>query len=88
MSNSTGPSNFVETKTKLKQIIEHAENLEWKIEFKKPENCLIRFSRDRIMIDVWYSKMTVGIYENKTDRYFKHVPMDDLVEILANPSYY
>lgn len=54
--------------------------------FWKPENCLLRYIRDGVKIDVWYSKMTVGIYEGDSQKYIKKVSMEDLVEIFANPS--
>lgn len=72
-------------------VIDLAKQLGFVLHFHKPQNCLLRFRRDYYTVDVWYSKMTVGISEHyegrKHDRYHFKVSESDLTEILANPSY-
>lgn len=71
-------------------IINLAKEFSFEVLFRKPENCLIRFHRDNVKIDLWHSKMTVAIYiaEHTRDKYLYEVSKDDLVEIFANPEYH
>ncbi len=61
------------------QIIQLANQFGYEVFFERP-NSLIRFKRDEKMVDVWYSTMSVGIYENKTQKFYKNVSLEDLAE--------
>ena len=61
------------------QIIQLAKQFGYEVFFERP-NSLIRFKRDEKMVDVWYSTMSVGIYENKTQKFYKNVALEDLAE--------
>ncbi len=61
------------------QIIQLAKQFGYEVFFERP-NSLIRFKRDEKMVDVWYSTMSVGIYENKTQKFYKNVSLEDLAE--------
>ena len=63
------------------KVIQLAEQFGYKIFFERP-NSLIRFKRDKRMVDVWYSTMTIGIYENGTQKFYKNVNFQDLSEYL------
>jgi hypothetical protein len=69
------------------EIYKMAKQTDSELVMKKPDNLLIRFKRDDVTIDVWYSKMTVGIYVDNIDtcRYLYDVSMDDLFEIFMSP---
>lgn len=61
------------------QIIQLAKQFGYEVFFERP-NSLIRFKRDEKMVDVWYSTMSVGVYENKTQKFYKNVSLEDLAE--------
>lgn len=61
------------------QIIQLAKHFGYEVFFERP-NSLIRFKRDEKMVDVWYSTMSVGVYENKTQKFYKNVSIEDLAE--------
>lgn len=61
------------------QIIQLANQFGYEVFFERP-NSLIRFKRDEKMVDVWYSTMSVGVYENKTQKFYKNVSLEDLAE--------
>ena len=61
------------------QILQLAKQFGYEVFFERP-NSLIRFKRDEKMVDVWYSTMSVGIYENKTQKFYKNVSLEDLAE--------
>ena len=61
------------------QIIQLAKQFGYEVFFERP-NSLIRFKRDEKMVDVWSSPMSVGIYENKTQKFYKNVSLEDLAE--------
>lgn len=63
-----------------------AKQFSFTLEFEDPNTYLTRFKRDGYIVDVWRSKMTVGIYEGEVKRYLKNVSDEDLVEIFANPN--
>lgn len=63
------------------KVIQLAEQFGYKIFFERP-NSLIRFKRDNRMVDVWYSTMTIGIYENGTQKFYKNVSLQDISEYL------
>ena len=48
--------------------------------------CVARFKRDYVIIDIWFDRMTVGVYlPNKPQKFFRDVSSDSLTELLANP---
>lgn len=56
----------------------------WEVQFEKPDNRLVRFAKGNIRIDVWYSVMTVGIYEyRKQATYERQVSEERLLELLT-----
>lgn len=69
-------------------IIQLAKKFSFSTVFQKPDNKLLRFKRDDVMVDVWYSTMTVGFYHNGTARYVKNVDYNDLPEVFSNPELY
>lgn len=72
---------------KKQQIIDLAHEFHFELLFHKPENFLLRFARDGKRVDVWYSRMTIGIMEPHLAARFKYdVTEAELVEIFANPS--
>lgn len=68
------------------ELIKMAAQQSFKLVFEDPNTYLTRFERDGTIVDVWRSKMTVGIYEDEAKRYLKNVSDEDLVEIFANPN--
>lgn len=66
-------------------LIRLAAQFSFEVEFERPLTKMVRFKRDYTRIDVWQSG-TVGIYENKEQRYIRNVPPEDLAEIFANPN--
>lgn len=76
-----------QTTLKLKQkVIIQAEDLGWDILFEKPEHYQVRFSRNEIRMDVWYSKMTVSVIEKgKEPKYYRFVSEKKLDQLLDNP---
>ena len=68
------------------EIVKLAEQFSFRLIFEDHNTYLTRFIRDGIKIDVWRSKMTVGIYEGDSQKYIKNVSKEDLVEIFANPN--
>ncbi len=70
----------------MKDIVKTAEEFDFKLQFHKPQNCLMRFVRDRTRIDYWYTSRTVGIYEPRQKaKFLYNVSNEDLVEIFADP---
>ncbi len=61
------------------KVIQLAKQFGYEVFFERP-NSLIRFKRDDKMVDVWYSTMSVGVYEDKTQKFYKKVPFEDLAE--------
>lgn len=68
------------------ELIKMAEQFSFTLVFEDPNTYLTRFKRDGYIVDVWRSKMTIGIYEDEVKRYLKNVSDEDLVEIFANPN--
>ncbi len=67
---------------KKEKVIQLAEQFGYKVFFERPNN-LIRFKRDEKMVDVWYGSMTVGVYENKTQKFYRNVKETDLAEFFC-----
>ena len=61
------------------KIIQLAKKFGYTVLFERP-NSLIRFKRDEKMVDVWYSTMTVGVYENRTQTFYRKVEESNLAE--------
>lgn len=61
------------------KIIQLAKQFGYEVFFERPNN-LIRFKRDEKMVDVWYSTMTVGVYENRTQTFYRKVEESNLAE--------
>jgi hypothetical protein len=71
------------------KYINLAKEFSFELVFHKRENCLLRFHRDGIRIDYWYTTGTVGIMiPGLRDRFVRNVPEDLLVEIFASPEGY
>lgn len=71
------------TENRIKKL---AEEMGYILQIDNPHNKLLRFKRDHIRVDAWYSKMTIGIMlPHQEMEYLYTVSDDDLVEILANP---
>lgn len=68
------------------KVIDLAKQFSFEVLWRKDDVHLIRFERDYTKIDVWCSSMTVGIYENRTQKFLKKVSMEDLAELFANPN--
>lgn len=64
------------------KIIQLAKQFGYEVFFERP-NSLIRFKRDEKMVDVWYSTMTIGIYENGTQKFYREISLQDLSEYLC-----
>lgn len=75
------------------RIKDLAKDFGYELVFEKPANCLIRIQRDGVRIDVWYSKMTVGIQQLNHEGYFakfdweylRDVSEETFVDILDKP---
>jgi hypothetical protein len=68
-----------------------ADDTDWDVLQEDDEHQRIRFVRDGVMIDIWYSKMTVGVYPPRkslrTPKYYRRVSERQLDELLNNPSH-
>ena len=67
-----------------------AEQHGYQLEFHKPENKLLRFSKDgELLVDIWYSTLTVGVARRQPDMRFKYYKnnndISDIEEILISP---
>ena len=50
-----------------------ADDYGWRMLFEKPANKLLRFEKDNIWIDYWWTSGTIGIYRNtKAIKYLKN----------------
>lgn len=72
------------------KAIKTAKETGFKVIMEKPEQMLLRFRRDEMTVDVWFSRMTVGVYSDENDnaRYLYDVSPDDLFELMMSPSTY
>lgn len=79
--------DFTNMNDKIKQIEDIASKSKWKIIMNKPENALILFGKDNILIDVWWTKMTVALYleDEHTTKYMYNLSLDDLFELMMSP---
>ncbi len=72
--------------SKQEQIESIAKEFGYTLVFRKPENCLLRFERDGLRIDVWWTTLTVGVMEpGKEAWYHRRLSWDNLIEAIANP---
>jgi hypothetical protein len=61
----------------------------WKL-LKQPNNFMLRFKKGACMLDVWYTRMTVGTYLNhpkqgKTQLFKRNVSLKLLDKLFKNP---
>lgn len=51
---------------------------------------VVRFKRDDgLMIDIWFTSMTIGVYpKHANPRFIRNCSKDDLFEILMSPTTY
>lgn len=67
-------------------IIALAKQFSFGLLEEKLQQRMLRFERDGQLIDVWYTKMSVGVINlGGTNFFAKNVCEEDLVEIFANP---
>ena len=65
----------------LCNIQEMAETHGWEeIDFQ-PECCMVSFCKGGIRINVYYSKMTVGVCKDKKTEYFRRVTENEMSNI-------
>ena len=65
-----------------------AEQFDFKLLHHDNKYKFFRFQRDEFRIDLWYTKMTVGIYREHEKAFFHHdVTEEGFVELLSNPMF-
>lgn len=75
---------------KISKIVKLAKKCGWNCIMRKPENALLRFKKDGTAIDVWWTKMTVGLMPDDEEKtyYMYDLSMDDLFELFMSPLSY
>lgn len=81
---------FISYKQRKGKIMKMATDTGWSVVYKKPENALFRFRKDDVVIDVWWTKMTIGVYVDDEDnsKYMYEFSEDDLFELFNSPTSY
>ena len=77
----------IERKTRIRNL---AKEMGWSELFEREHEAFIRFKRDELVVDIWYTTMSTAVYKETENRgiqpsYSKIYTHDDLVEFLANP---
>ena len=75
---------------RIKSIIELGEHYDWRLEKLDRDHFCLRFKKDGMIIDVWYTKMTVGTTlthpkKGRSSLFRERVQPNLLAEIFRNP---
>lgn len=67
----------------MKEIHNFIRQFSFEVDFERPETKLVRYKRDDVRVDVWMSG-TIGVYRNGAQKFYKHLPINDIKEVIAN----
>lgn len=65
------------------ELADFLRQFSFEVEFEKTGPGLIRYKRDDVRVDTWYSG-TLGIYRDGKQTFYKNRSLEDLKEIIAN----